>query len=61
MSYNKNKTLCFCFDVTYGELEKKIKEENIKTLDEVFKKTSVGLACGVCIDDIKMVLDSMIY
>jgi NAD(P)H-nitrite reductase large subunit len=59
MSYDKNQTLCFCFDITYGDLEKKIKDEKLKSFDDVLEKTKIGLACGACKDDIQIVIDNM--
>lgn len=61
MLYDKNKILCFCFDITYGDLEKKIKDEKLKSLDDILEKTKIGLACGVCKDDIQVVINNMIY
>lgn len=59
MQYNDSDELCHCFGVTYGELKEKIKELNLKTLDDVLENTDIGSGCGSCHDDVEMVLNEV--
>lgn len=46
-------------DITYAELEKKVLEQNLNTLELVQEKTEAGTVCGSCVDDISALLDEL--
>jgi len=46
-------------DITYAELEKKILEQNLNTLELVQEKTEAGTVCGSCVDDISALLEEL--
>lgn len=56
----KDPYICFCNEVTLSTIQKALKEENIKTLDEIFDHTSAGVgACGgSCRPELKKLLDT---
>jgi bacterioferritin-associated ferredoxin len=55
----EDKIICNCMDITYAELEKKILEQNLNTLELVQEKTEAGTVCGSCVDDISDLLDEL--
>jgi NAD(P)H-nitrite reductase large subunit len=55
----EDKVICNCMDITYAELEKKILEQNLNTLELVQEKTEAGTVCGLCVDDISALLDEL--
>lgn len=59
MSNDKNETVCYCMNVTLEQVEEAIKKYNLKTVEEVGKKTQAGTGCGGCKDRIKRILDSI--
>lgn len=54
---SKDKMICSCFSVTEKQILREIKENNLKTVEEVTNYTKAGGACGHCKDAIKGVLD----
>ncbi len=54
---NKKEVICECFMVTRGEIENAIRENHLKTIDEVGYMTNAGLGCGQCKDKIQELLD----
>lgn len=54
----KDKMVCKCFNVTEKQLINAIKENNLKTLEEVTNYTKAGGACGHCKDSIRNILNS---
>lgn len=42
-----------------SEIEKAIKEKNLKTVEEVQEETEAGTVCGSCIPDIEEILDEL--
>ena len=54
----KDKMICTCFSVTENQILNAIKENKLKTLDEVTNYTKAGGACGNCKSAIQGVLDS---
>lgn len=53
----KDKLICKCFSVTEKQIINAIKENNLKTLDEVTNYTKAGGACGHCKDSIQGILN----
>jgi NifU-like protein len=49
--------VCKCFGVTDVHLRRTIRENQLKTLDEVTAYTKAGGACGQCHDQIQAILD----
>lgn len=54
---SKDKLVCKCFNVTEKQILNAIKENNLKTLEEVTNYTKAGGACGHCKKDIQALLD----
>lgn len=54
----KDKIVCKCFSVTEKQIMYAIKENKLKTLDEVTNYTKAGGACGHCKGSIQKILDN---
>ena len=54
---HEGRIVCKCFGVTDVKLRKVIRENNIKTLQEVTNYCKAGGACSSCLDDIQKILD----
>lgn len=54
----KDKMVCTCFSVTEKQIINAIKENGLKTLEEVTNYTKAGGACGHCKGDIQAILDN---
>ena len=48
--------ICHCNGVLRSEIVKAIKENNLKTVEEVQEATQAGTTCGGCIPDIEEIL-----
>ncbi len=55
--HEKDKMVCTCFSVTEKQILNAIKDNNLKTLEEVTNYTKAGGACGNCKADIQAILD----
>ena len=53
----KDKLICTCFNVTEKQIIHAIKDNNLKTVDEITNYTKAGGACGNCKELIQEVLD----
>jgi NifU-like protein len=49
--------VCTCFNVTDKEIERAIRENNLKTVDEVTNFTKAGGGCGGCKEQLQQILD----
>jgi NifU-like protein len=49
--------VCTCFNVTDNEIERAIKENRLKTVDDVTNFTKAGGGCGGCREQIQEMLD----
>jgi len=49
--------ICRCFHITENKLRKTIRENMLRTLEEVTDYTKAGGACGACKTDIQKILD----
>lgn len=53
----KDKLICTCFSVTEKQILNAIKENDLKTLEEVTNYTKAGGACGHCKESIQEILN----
>lgn len=53
----KDKLICQCFSVTENQILNAIKENNLKTVEEITNYTKAGGACGRCKGDIQTILN----
>ena len=49
--------VCQCFGVTDQSIRKAIRENNLKTVEDVTNYTKAGGGCGLCIDKIDLILE----
>ncbi|MDG5816715.1 Fe-S cluster assembly protein NifU [Chitinispirillales bacterium ANBcel5] len=52
------KVVCTCFNVTDQEIIRAIKENNLKTVDDVTNFTKAGGGCGGCLEEIEEIINS---
>lgn len=55
----KNEIICNCMGITRQEIEEAIVEHKCDTLEKVQKKTEAGTVCGVCVDDIEIIINEV--
>lgn len=53
----KDRVVCTCFNVTEKQIISAIRDNNLKTVDDVTNYTKAGGACGRCKKDIQAILD----
>jgi NifU-like protein len=51
--------VCTCFNVTDREIERAIRENSLKTVDDVTNFTKAGGGCGGCREQIQQILDAI--
>ncbi len=56
---DREEIICNCMDITRGEIIDAIKNNNLKTVDEVGDATEAGTVCGSCQDDIEEILKAV--
>ncbi len=56
---NEDDVVCNCFGITKSFLENEIRNNNLKTIEDVTNYTKAGGACGRCQGKIKNILDSI--
>lgn len=56
---HEGRLVCSCFGITEPYLRRKIKELNLKTVDEVTGAIKAGGACGSCRGDIQEILNEI--
>jgi len=49
--------VCHCFGVTDRKIERAIRENNLKTVEQVTHYTKAGGGCGTCHEEIQAILD----
>lgn len=54
-----NKTLCYCFKVTVGDIKEEI-ETGSTTFQEIQSETRAGLACKGCVRRIQETIDTLL-
>ena len=55
-AHEEGKLVCKCFGVTDAQIIRAIRENNLKTVEEVTAYTKAGGACGECLDEIAEIL-----
>jgi bacterioferritin-associated ferredoxin len=55
---DKDETICFCMDITYGEILNAI-NNGANTVEEISDKTDAGIACGACIETLEEILEEL--
>ena len=55
--HSEDEIVCRCFDVTKSFLEDEIKNNNLKTIEDVINYTKAGGGCGRCKGKIKEILE----
>lgn len=53
---NPDEIICHCQEITRGTIEQAIREQGLKTFDEVMEATEAGSVCGSCQDDIEAII-----
>jgi NifU-like protein len=53
----EGKVVCECFGVTEPEIERVVRENNLKTIEEVTDYTKAGGGCGGCHEAIQEIID----
>lgn len=51
--------VCECFGVTDKEIERAVRENNLKTIEEVTNYTKAGGGCGNCHESIQSIIDQV--
>ncbi|MCG8530400.1 MAG: Fe-S cluster assembly protein NifU [Desulfovibrionales bacterium] len=49
--------ICHCFGITDEQILRAVKENGLKTVEEVTHYTKAGGGCGKCVDDIQRLID----
>lgn len=55
-AHEEGKLVCKCFGVTDAQIRRAIRENGLKTVEEVTDYTKAGGACGECLDEIAEIL-----
>ncbi len=53
-----NITKCICYDTTFEEMKKIMKDRNLKTLDELIMAKTVASNCRLCVPYIKKMIET---
>lgn len=61
LSKADDKIICNCFSVSKNQILESIKENNLKTVEEITNYTKAGGACGFCKEQIQAILDSFYH
>jgi len=56
---SEGRIVCECFGVTDLEIERAVRENNLKTIDDVTAYVKAGGGCGNCHDNIRKIIDSV--
>jgi NAD(P)H-nitrite reductase large subunit len=51
--------ICTCNEIYKSEIVKAIKEKELTTVEQVGEETTAGTVCGMCQDDIQVILDEI--
>ncbi len=54
----EGKLICKCFGITDRQIQKAIRENNLKSVEEITQYTKAGGACGSCLDNIAQLLET---
>ncbi len=55
-AHEEGKLVCKCFGITDAQIQRAIRENGLKTTEEVTHYTKAGGACGDCIEEIERIL-----
>ncbi len=56
---NPDTIICTCNEISHGEIEKAIREKQLKTIEDVGDATAAGTMCGGCVDEIYLLLEKI--
>jgi NifU-like protein len=56
----EGRIVCYCFGITEGKIRKVIRENNLRTVEDVTNYTKAGGGCGSCLGEIESILDETI-
>lgn len=57
---NNDDVVCTCLGLTVGDLKKAI-EDGATTFEEVQEFTDVGNICGVCVGDVREIVEHLLH
>ncbi|MBQ9406979.1 MAG: Fe-S cluster assembly protein NifU [Desulfovibrio sp.] len=55
-AHEEGKLVCKCFGITDAQIIRAIRENNLKTVEEITNYTKAGGGCGSCLDEIAEIL-----
>lgn len=55
-AHEEGKLVCKCFGITDAQIIRAVRENNLKTVEEITNYTKAGGACGSCLDEIAEIL-----
>ncbi len=55
-AHEEGKLICKCFGITDAQIQRAIRENGLKTTEEVTHYTKAGGACGDCLEQIEIIL-----
>jgi nitrite reductase (NADH) large subunit len=56
---NTNEVICTCAEINEQQIVSAIRNQNLKTLDEVCETTGAGMVCGGCRPVIQEILNKL--
>jgi len=56
----EGRIVCYCFGVTEGKILKVVRENKLRTVEDVTNYTKAGGGCGSCIGEIEAILDELV-
>ncbi len=56
---DKDTMIYTCMEIHQSEIEKAIRDKNLKTIEDVQDETTAGTVCGGCVDDIYLMLEKI--
>ncbi|MFO8070939.1 MAG: Fe-S cluster assembly protein NifU [Polyangia bacterium] len=54
---DEGRIVCYCFGVTEGKIRRAIRENDLRSAEEVTNYTKAGGGCGACLDEIEQIVD----
>ncbi len=57
-AHEDGKLICRCFGITDAQIQRAIRENGLKTIEEVTHYTKAGGGCGDCLDQIEEILNA---
>jgi bacterioferritin-associated ferredoxin len=56
----ENRLICICKDVYSEDIEKAVREQNLRTVEEVGEVTGAGTVCGLCQSEVEAIIEDII-